>query len=746
MSRPVFRNGAAAAVIGGVKRELEQEPMLREQEKPIDSPVRVVELPGVGAPAEPNDPRVDLKELIHIIKRRHMSILWTAAVPTVLALLYGLIASPLYTASTQLLIDPRDRRIISNEVTPEAMAPDGGIAMIESQLLVVTSDTVLRRVIARERLDTDPEFGGPSSDLAGMISRAVAPFGLNLDGDGTDPELKALRALKKKIGAKRSDKAYVVDVYVTTRDRGKSVRIADGVAQAYLEDQASARAAASGRASAALTGRLEALRARVEEAESRVVAYKERHKMVAAGGVLVTEQQLSDITVQLSTVRARTAEARARYEQIARARQVGIDTGATPEAVLSQTIGQLRTQYADAARQRAQLGAMVGPRHPSIANLDAQLASIRKLIDEELTRITTAARSDLERAQANQESLERDLERLKKTAGETDQASVRLRELEREAEARRAGYQAFLVRARETGEQQSIDNTNARVISKATPPKDKAWPPRILLTALALIGGLGIGTGIGLMREYFDERIYSSRALAGVTGLRTLAILPQPGPASHFTNLLGRLRRRRAGQLPLQTTSLIEAMRLLRDRLYSGKPSRSRSLLVISATENEDQTNVALNLALTAAADGWRVLLIDAESKYGLLSKTLNAENTAGFLDVLAGRANAASTVLSEIETGLKFIPVGTADTGAQNLDGLAQKLMLPNVDLTIIDAGAVASDRTRLLAGLVDDVILVVRAGGPKRTEIKAALEALPLSGRKVRGAVLTGASDDVA
>src|SRR5689334_19657849 len=120
-------------------------------------PLRVVQRAPVSAQPQAEDPRVDLKELIRVIRRRRASILWTAAVPVVLALLYGLTATPLYTTTTQILIDPRDRRIISNEVTPEGLAPDGGIAIVESQLLVITSDTVLRRAIAREHLETDAE-------------------------------------------------------------------------------------------------------------------------------------------------------------------------------------------------------------------------------------------------------------------------------------------------------------------------------------------------------------------------------------------------------------------------------------------------------------------------------------------------------------------------------------------------------------------------------------------------------------
>ncbi len=330
--------------------------------------------------------------------------------------------------------------------------------------------------------------GSPTACSARPIA-ASKRIGIDLTAaDRRDPELKALRQLKKRIGVKRSDKAFVVDVFVTTETREKSVRVVDAIAQSYLDDQAEARAAASGRASSALGGRLEALRAKVQEAEDRVVQYREEHKILAAGGILVNEQQLSEMNVQLNASRGKTAEARARYEQITRARRAGAEGGAIPEAVLSQTIGQLRTQYAEVARQRAELGALVGPRHPSIVNLDAQILGVQKLINEELARIAAAARSELERAQASEQALEADLERLKQTAVSTNQASVRLRELDREVEASRAVYQAFLTRARETGEQRSIDNTNARVISSATPPRDKSWPPRLLLLAVALDG------------------------------------------------------------------------------------------------------------------------------------------------------------------------------------------------------------------------------------------------------------------
>lgn len=727
--------------------------MLQER---VSEPLRrVLHHPTAAAVPAGDDARVDLKELIRIVRRRRKSILLTAAVPVLAALLYGVFAAPLYTASTQLLIDPRDRRIVSNEVTPEALAADGGIAVVESQQLLITSDTVLRRAIAREHLDADPEFGGPSPGMiAVLLRRSLATVGIDLDAnDRGDPPLKALRQLKKRIGVKRSDKAFVVDVFVSSEDRAKSVRIADAVAQAYLDDQAEARAAASGRASAALGGRLDALRQRVQQAEDRVVQYKEQHKILAAGGVLVNEQQLSEMTIQLNAARGKTAEARARYEQIASARRSGIASGATPEAVLSQTIGQLRAQYAEVARQRAELGAQVGPRHPSIATLDAQIQGVQKLINEELARIADAARGALERAQANEQTLEANLEALKQVAISTGQASVQLRELEREVEANRAVYQAFLVRARETGEQQSIDSTNARVISKATPPRDKSWPPRLLLLAIALAGGLGIGTGVGLMREYLDERIYSRQRLQELTGAPVLALVPNfSGRSSRWGSLALLMRASRenaSGEPDRSAAVLIAAMRRVCDGLFESKPQRGRSVLTASASTGEGRTTIALNLALTTAASGWRVLLVDADIARGMLSRTLEARHNAGLFDLIEGRAMTSSVVLNDAESGLNFLPLGNvtlAASGAPEPKAIAEKLgeLGNQFDLVVIDSGALLTDEyVRPFAEFADDIVFVVRAAGPKAGDVLAALDTLRINARKVRGAVLTGVDD---
>lgn len=696
------------------------------------------------------DDKVDLKELLQVLRRRRAVILGTAAAFLLLALIYTVLATPLYTASIQILIDPRDRNIVSNDVNPANLASDGGVAIVESQMQVISSDTVLRRAIAREGLAADPEFGGTSTAFAAVAARRLQAL-LGVDPQAAEPELRALRELKRRVAVKRSDKAFVVDVYVTTDDRAKSVRVADTIAQSYLADQAEAHGQAARQASVALGARLDELRNRVRDAENRVEQYRAQNNIVGANGVLVNEQQLTEINNQLNTARARTMEARARVEQIERQRRAGVESGSIPEAVQSQTVGMLRAQYAEAARQLADLSARVGPRHPSLATSQAQVRDLRRLIDDEVTRIAAAARSDLERARAGEQSLERSLDGLKNETLSTRQAFVRLRELEREVEAGRAVYEAFLVRARETGEQQAVDTTNARVISSATPPRDRSWPPRILIVAIALVVGLGTGTGAGLLREYFDDRIHSRRqlqALAGVPVLVALPVLPPgarlgpptSGPADPF-------RR----QHDRSAVMFAAAIGRLRDTLRDlDPPRRDRSLLITSPNEGDGKTTVAMHLARAAAAGGERVVLVDGDFDGRGASKLMHAETRSGLADLIEGRTILSAVVIKDEATGIHLIPAGNLsrpETRRPAPAEIVQRLIEParSFDLIVIDGGSLLIEsHVRVLTDAVDDIFFVARAGVTPEQDVRTALEGLRFNARKIRGAVLNAAVTD--
>ena len=421
---------------------------------------------------------------------------WIAAGAIVGALLAGALAVATpnrYMATSQLLIDPRDLRVLQNEVQPNQINSDATVAFLESQARLIASDSIKRRVIERLGLAGDPDFGGPGRSLLGRIGLASA------DGRaGRDPVLSALAAMDKQVMVRRNERTFVIDVSVVTGDGTKSARVANAMVEAYLEDQTRSRSDTAQRASDALGSRLSELRERVRVAEDKVEKYRAQNNLVGASGKLVTEEQLAISSTQLTQARARTADAQAKFEQVRAVRPSSIESGATPEALQSQSIANLRAQLGSALTREADAQVLYGPQHPLYISAQAQVRDARRQIAEEIARIVQGARAEYDRARAAEGTLAQQVERLKRDTLSTGQAAVQLRELEREADAHRQVFQAFLLRAREAGEQSSVDTTNARVITEAVAPLEKIGPNRKLFLIIGAILGAGLGGALAL--------------------------------------------------------------------------------------------------------------------------------------------------------------------------------------------------------------------------------------------------------
>ena len=476
--------------------------------KTKDKIIQAVPTPTAPALENGAQPRQPHEQPWTFLRRRKVYPLVGLLAALLIAAAIELALTPRYRATIQILIAPVDLRLVEKSVQPSAPAADSNVMQVETETRILTSDRVLRRVVRRERLADDPEFvtrGG--SRLDGLIDTARAAVGRPPRPSTTaDLELDALRLLQRNISAKRTERTYVVDLTVESTDPEKSARIANAIGTAYLEEQANARAEAARRATDSLSARLSEQRERVTHAEEQVELYKAQHNMVDAGGRLVDDQQLTDLNNQLTAARARTAEAKARYDLVLQLRRGGLDQGAIPEAIQSSTLGLLRDQHGTIARQEANLAAELGSRHPRVIEARAQLREAQQQIAGEINRIAEASRIDYERARANETTLTNNLTTLKQRAVDTGLASVKLRELEREAEASRAVYESFLVRTREIREQEHLDTANVRILADAQPPPGRSWPPRRLLILpallmLGLFGGIAFAYGIELMRR-----------------------------------------------------------------------------------------------------------------------------------------------------------------------------------------------------------------------------------------------------
>ncbi len=428
---------------------------------------------------------------LRAMKRAIAGNLWIIAacmtIPLVLAIAFLVVKPPRYEAVIEILVDPRGLHVVQNDVTPRAESNESAVSLVESQLRIVRSEGVLRSVIDRLHLDEDPEFLGQSR----WLSRALAAISF---GPKESPDITALRSLQQAVDTQRASRSYVILVKARSEDPAKAARIADAVGAAYIEHEVKARAETARRVGSTLASRLKELAGSVVQSEEAVEKFKRQNNLIGSGTRLISDQQLEEMNARLVAARAQTAAQRARLDQIEAVLRSGADPGAMVEAVQSTTIANLRTQYAAIMRQHGTALALLGPRHPDAKAIEVQKNRQLAAITDELKRIAHAARNDYVRAKANEDALAAELDALKRKAATSNEAMVRLRELERAAESNGAIYKAFLVRAKELGEQGGVDTLNTRLIAAALAPNRPITPRRNVLL-LALIVGVVLSAG-----------------------------------------------------------------------------------------------------------------------------------------------------------------------------------------------------------------------------------------------------------
>src|SRR5437899_9383277 len=110
-------------------------------------------------------------ELVDLLWRRKAAIVSAALICACVAVAIGKSLTPRYTATTQLYVDPRELQLVDRELTPRAQDVSGLSMVVESQARLITSNSVLFKVIQDTNLDGDPEFGGASKGaLTSLLS------------------------------------------------------------------------------------------------------------------------------------------------------------------------------------------------------------------------------------------------------------------------------------------------------------------------------------------------------------------------------------------------------------------------------------------------------------------------------------------------------------------------------------------------------------------------------------------------
>ena len=647
-----------------------------------------------------------------ILWRRRKWIALTAGAASAATLAYCLLTTPQYTAIAQILIDPRDKQVVSNDVNPSSIAADGGVTQVESQGSVLQSSGVLLRAIAATQLERDPEFNGDG--VLGSVSRLFSILWKAPDPDRMAANLKAetLQNLRKHMAVKRAEKVLVLDLSVRAKSADKAAELANAIADAYLADQAAARSEAGRDASKALASRLGEMQSDVKDAENAVEEYRASHNFVVSSGQLVSDQEINQTTAQLSGAQNRVASLKSQLDQLRR------DGGAqgTPEAMNSGVMVRLRDRESAIVERLASASKLLGPLHPDLASLEQSLHEVRALIAKETQRLRQAAEADYARAVDDAKALSSKLDAMKTRSLDDSKADVRLRELQRQADAARTIYQAFLMRAKETMEASNVDTTNARIITRALPPLQKSWPPTLLLLFGAAFLGLSLGASASLAHEYLHPTLFTPNQARDLIGAPVVGVIA----ARDLVGASGASSKPSADHVARLT------LRSLSNGEATNGAAIGRCLFLTSAPSTAvARARLAAHIAALAAREGHEVLLIDGDLADG------GASEQPGLLEILRGEQSIAELAYRETDEPFARLARGGPDPIEWHSRAGADSFRLRRVrrcyDLVVIDAGSM-SDNIRLapLAPQADFRLLVTELGAPRadlEREAEAAL-----------------------
>ncbi|WP_404925100.1 GumC family protein [Mesorhizobium sp. ORM16] len=526
------------AGIGGSDPAMPYEETVPEIASSVDSPRSTSEplsaseagaSPGEDADSQQWKPLIDPMQVVRGVARSKALIITTTVLGAALGVAIALSTPKKYESTTELIVDPRDLKLTDRDLTQAVVMPDAALVNVENQIKLLTSGTVLNKVVQELNLVDDPEFNGQGNGGLGVMS-LIRSILLRQDGPGGVDQSRRLSLaivnLAESVSVERGGKTSVITIGVTTQDAQKSALIAETMTKVFLQTSGEIQSDTAGRANNELTAKLDEMRKGVEAAERKVEDFRATHDLVDAQGHLISDDQMLKLNEQLSVARARTLELNARA---ASARQVNVNSvlsGTLPEEINSNSMSDLRSQYATLKQEADRAAVRLGPRHPERQALEAQLTGARERIVAELSRIASSLQVDLKRSVQLEQDLASRLAQMKVRSGDVNSDLVSMRELEREASAKRSVYEQYLLRAKETGEQKNINTANMSVISPASIPLEPNGPSRAVVALAGLLLGFASGVGLGAMRGAYE----SLRETAGSRSRRDRKIEERRAP------------------------------------------------------------------------------------------------------------------------------------------------------------------------------------------------------------------------
>jgi capsular exopolysaccharide synthesis family protein len=678
--------------------------------------------PDRPAQAPANEARLgaglEIGDLLRILSERRYIIISAAALGLVLAIIASLLMTPLFRASALLELNPPSSEVIEQASGSQRSPTGNGPELMATQLGLLRSDSLARRVAQDLNLIARPEYGGEAGSREERLDRAAAVIQGNTLVDTPRGSM-------------------LIQVSYSSPDPALASRVANALADGFMTSSLERRYDSSSYARDFLRDQLNSTKTALEESERQLNDYAIRSGIFRApasvSNGVVTEGASLDAT-NLQAVNGALNDARIKRIAAEEAlRNGGPETGAsvqTATAPLRQQRAMLQAEYND-KRQ------VFREDYPEMLQLSQRIKSLDSAISAERAGTAGSRRADLaaeyRAALSAEQEMQARLAALKQTVQGERSRSIQYNILQREVDTNRGLYDALLQRYKEIGVAGGIGQSNVSLVDRAEVPRAPYRPNMVFNGLIGIAAGLALGVLTAVAVHLLLDTIVTPNDVRTKLALPVLGVIPEEsGDRSLFDSLAD------------QKSDVSEAYFSVRTALrFSSADGAPRSLLITSTRPGEGKSTSAYAIASSFARTGANVLLVDADlRKPTFVSRQ---QDGRGLAHLLASDEPLAEFIEETGTTGLQLLPVGRYSGSAAELLASSR---LPRImeeaaksfQLVVFDGPPVLGlSDAPLLGALTEKTVIVIESRNARTANVSEMIRRMRGSGSDIIGVILT-------
>ncbi len=519
-----------------------------------------------------------------------------------------------------------------------------------------------------------------------------------------------------------------------------AAKVANMFAEEYGNYTANQHVNQIGEADQSLKLAVEQQERKVKDLASQLHEYTLKNGSVDSRRDIIT-QELKVRNELVITAKSRLDEALACEQQLAEYRKAGKDL---QELFFISSQGQIASLAKDITSKKIAISGLqqrYKPLHPTMIENNKNLATAEDELRKAVEQAAASVDATYDNAKRNYDDANAHLQEAKASSQELDRLLVDYSELQRQLDINENTLKEMVARLNSINYQAGVNPNVVTVLDPAAPPSEDNYvsPNMVVNLGLGIFGGLGLGMAFAFFVAYIDDRVKSSFDIESVVGVPLIGIIPQikkmeqPDKAQIVANNSDR-------QVSEAFLTLHSALRL-KDESKNGQ-----CILITSTIPGEGKSFVTTNLALTFAAHGERVVVVDCDLRKPNVHKSFRVENLQGVIDVIAGAATLDDVTIKQLHPNLDVITSGgRAKNPTQVLNSKKFELMISDLrkryDRIFFDTPPLAAVSDALvILPLVDGALFAIFFNKVRRKAAQFAAQKLLESNVPIYGAILNG------